>query len=223
MENISGFHKHIDDLHYRVQALSHAEEGLQQAFNEQADRLCRHDQARCLDDLRKKVEREIIYADYRETSASLAFTNSKIEASLFNFVGGTLAGLFLPLKEHPLKMGARLAVEASARTSPFHTIMVGVGANGVPDDVHVFSISEYARKWCTSEVEVEAELKARGYRMFTQKDFFDLLDKLKHRVLAGTFRLPALKSGTVVKLVRRKSEPIELIPKGDSQSNFDNT
>jgi hypothetical protein len=205
MENMNDSHKHLDALHCRIQAQGDALEDLQKTFTEQAEQLLRHDQAQCLDDLREKVEHEIAYIEYGETVASVAFKNSKIETGLFNFAAGTLAGLLFRLKEQPLKMGARLALNEFAYTKPFGTFMVGIGANGVPDDVHVFPVSEYARKRCISESTVKAELEARGYRLYTPVTFFAFLGRLKDGLLQGTSSLPATGASTAIKLVRLRS------------------
>lgn len=205
MENMNDSQKHLNALHCRTQAQLDALEGLQKAITDQAEQLLRHDQAQCLDDLQKKVEQEAEYIEYGEMSASLAFKNSKIKTGLFNFAAVNVLGLVLPLKEHPLKVGARLALNEFAYIKPFGTIMVGIGASGVPDDVHVFPVSEYARKRCISESTVKAELEAKGYRLFTQEAFFEFLDRLKEGILRGTSCIPATKAGTTIKLVRLRS------------------
>jgi len=205
MERVNYFNKDLDTLHSRVHAQVDALEGLQKAFTEQAEYLRRYDQAQCLDELRERVKHEIAHIKYGETVASLAFKNSKIGSGLFSFAAVNLLGLVFPLKEHPLKMGAKLARNEFADTKPFGTVMVSVGANGVPEDVHIFSISEYARKRYISEVEVKSELKERGYRLFTQEAFFEFLERLKHGILQGTSSLPATKASTTIRLVPVKS------------------
>lgn len=205
MENMNDSHKHLDLLHCRIQAQLDALEGLQKAITDQAEQLLRHDRAQCLDDLRKKVEQEVEYIEYGEMSASLAFKNSKIKTGLLNFAAVNVLGVVLPLKEHPLKVGARLALNEFAYTKPFGTIMVGIGANGVPDDVHIFPVSEYARKRCISESTVKAELEAKGYRLYTPVTFFVFLSRLKDGLLQGTSSLPATEASTTIKLVRLRS------------------
>lgn len=205
MEDINDPHKHLDALRCWIQAQVDALEGLHKAFTEQAEQLRRRDQVQCLDDLRKKVEQETRDIEYRETVASLAFNNSKIETGLLNFAAVNFLGLLFPLKEHPLKMGARLAHKELSRTKPFGTVMIGIGANGVPDDVHVFPVSEYARERCISESTVKAELEAKGYRLYTPVTFFAFLGRLKDGLLQGTSSLPATGVSTAIKLVRLRS------------------
>jgi hypothetical protein len=201
MENINDPHKHLDALRCHVQAQSDALESLQRDFAEQAEYLRRRDQFQCLDELRERLEQEIERIEDRETAASLDFKDSKMKMGLLSFVAMNLAGLVFRLKEHPMKIGARLLINELDNTSPYGTIMLGVGANGLPDDVHVLPISEYARQWHISETEVKAELEARGYRLFTREAFFEFLDQLKDGIRRGTECLPAAKVSTTIKLV----------------------
>lgn len=201
MENMNDLHKRLDTLHCQVQAQFDALEAFHKAFVEHAKHLRRRDQVQCLDNLWEKVEKEITYSEYGEAVASLAFRNSKIDAGWLNFAAGTLAGFVFQGKKHPLMMGARMALNELANAKPFGTIMVGIGTKGVPDDVHVFPISEHARKLRISEAEVRAGLEAKGYCLFTREAFFEFIERLKGEILQGTSLPPALKSGTALKLL----------------------
>ena len=84
--------------------------------------------------------------------------------------------------------------------------MVAIGANGVPDEVNVISVSQWARDLGKSESEIVAALKARGYLLMVPQAFFKALDELKDRVLRGISILPVTRASFLMKLADRGSE-----------------
>lgn len=206
METLNDFHQHLDELCRRTQAQAEALSGLEQAFAQQVDYLRRHDQARCIDDLMKRVDQEIKHIEYAEAAASSDSERLKTKLALLGLAAANIAGLLFPLKEHPMKLGARLAYDQLSDSEPYGTIIVGVGPGGVPRDVHVFPISRYARQQGVPEAKVIAELEAKGLRLFTPKAFSDFLTTLKDGILQGTSILPVAKPSTTLKFVPKVTE-----------------
>lgn len=78
----------------------------------------------------------------------------------------------------------------AAKIQCFRRVLVGVGPEGVPDDLRVVNVSQLAREWNVSESAVEKALLAQGLSLFTLQIFDELAAWLGREVLAGRIRLP---------------------------------
>jgi hypothetical protein len=199
MASISSIHEQLDALCCRVKGQVDALEPLEKVFAEHAERLRGHDQARCLDDLRERLIKEIGDAELSEKIAYCAYAQAKNEDGWLKFGLGVLEALLLRPQEYAAKRTAKKFVPVT----PFDTIMIAIGAYGLPEDVHVFSISRYARDWDTSGLNVITRWEANGYRLYTQKAFFDILGKLRDEILQGKSRLPITQASIDTKLLPR--------------------
>jgi hypothetical protein len=103
----------------------------------------------------------------------------------------------LHTKEHPLSVGLEHASSDFSRTAAFGTVVVAVGPEGIPDDVQVTSLSQYAREQRKAESEIAATMEDRGYRLVEPENFLRTLDELREQVLRGSVSLPVLNSGPV--------------------------
>lgn len=204
MENLASCRRQLEALRHRVKAQTTALGLLCEAFTQEAECLRRLDQAGCLDALRAKVIRQAAVIQQMETIESCAFTKATLASGLVRFGLGTLAGLLLQKEEHPLSIGARLAEDDFTPREPFGTVMVAIGAGGVPDDVRVIPVSRYAREDCASETAVIAALEAKGYRLMGPGVFLRLIDEAKTSVLKGDSSLPTAQARFILKPARRQ-------------------
>ncbi|AKG53542.1 hypothetical protein DGWBC_0879 [Dehalogenimonas sp. WBC-2] len=76
------------------------------------------------------------------------------------------------------------------RQNTFGTIMVCVSKGGLPDDVHIISISKISREHNRPETEIIRELRKRGETLFTLKLFDVILGTLNEKLAKGTLHLP---------------------------------
>ena len=190
MESVMAYRQEIEGLRCQVKALEEAVRALDNAFAQEAERLRRQDQARCLDDLRARVAQEVTEIQRAESAASYSFTKGTLISGLMKFaIGGAMATM-LHSKEHPLLVGAKLAGDDFSRTKAFGTVVVAVGPKGIPDDVLTGSLSRIARETGRTESEVRAAFEGRGYRIMMPRDFLRSLGELREKVLGGTARLP---------------------------------
>ena len=83
-----------------------------------------------------------------------------------------------------------LAARLAGRRQYFGTVMVCVGSAGLPDDIHLISISELARKQRRKEDEIIRELQQKGKRLFTPNNFLDMLEKYVEKAREGKLCLP---------------------------------
>jgi len=194
MESMNNGPSRVGSLRRQARAQASVLSPLSKVFAREAERLRRHDQARQLDALGKKVTQGVSDIQRMETVASYGFTKATLITGLVKFTFGSLAAAAAHTPEHPLSAGARLAGDDFARTAPFGEVRVAVGSGGVPDDVKVISLSQLAREQDENESEVVAALEARGYRLVMPEAFSTILDNMKDKVLKGTLALPVTSS-----------------------------
>jgi len=213
MESVMAYHQKIGELRCRVKALQEAVGTLDKGFAQEAERLCRYDQACCLDTLKARVTQEIQYEQFIESSASLGYTEGKFISGLIKFAGGAAIAAASHSKEHPLLVGAKLAGDEFSRTKAFKTVAVAVGPKGIPEDVRTVSLSRVARETGRTESEVRAALEGRGYRIMMPGDFLRSLGELREKVLGGTASLPFIEARFSLKPLVPKL--IQYQPKAD--------
>ena len=194
MENMMAYRKKIEELRCQVRAMEETMEVINKAFAQEADHLCRYDQAQCLDELQARVAQKISYEELMESSASLRYTEARLISGVAKAVGATFGSLVRPTNENPLIIGARYAADEWRKSAPFKTVAVAVGPKGIPEDVQTVSLSRVARETGKPESEVRAALEGRGYRIMTPDEFLWFLEKLKDQVLKGTATLPFIEA-----------------------------
>ena len=191
---MKGHRSRVEALRHRARAQVDVLPPLNEFFAQEAEHLRRHDQARSLDALGRKIAQEVSDIQRMETATSYGFNQAALITGLVKFTLGSLAAGAAHTPEYPLSIGARLAEGDFARTAPFGEVRVAVGVQGIPDDVNVVPLSRWAREQDRSESEVVALLKARGYRVAKPETFLKILERLKRRVLKGTLSLPVAPS-----------------------------
>ncbi len=194
MESMTGCRFRVETLCRQARAQVDVLLPLNEFFAQEAEHLRRHDQARSLDALGRKIAQEVSDIQRTETAASYGFNQAALITGLVKFTLGSLAAAAANTPERPLSVGMRLAGGDFARTAPFGEVRVAVGARGIPDDVEVAPLSRWAREQGRRESEVVALLKARGYRVMKPERFFITLNELKGKVLKGTLALPVTSS-----------------------------
>lgn len=196
MESVTGCRQRIEALRCELAEQSGALAALKEVFAQEAEHLRRHDQARRLRDLRSEVMREVEHIRRVEVDAAYTFNKVMLISGLAKLAFGALGAAVVGTREHPLSVGAQLAKGDFERTQPYGTVLVAIGPGGVPDDVHVIPVSRWARESDRSEAEIEAALKAKGYRLMTPQSFSTVMEELEDRVSEGLWPcqwlLPAL-------------------------------
>jgi len=198
MEDMTACQQLLEALHRRVGEQNDALATLGEIFAREAERLRRHDQARCLRDLRSEVMVEVKHSQREEADAAYAFNKVTFIGGLAKFALGTL-GAIVVRSDDPLSVGLRLAKSDFERTQPYGTVLVVVGPGGVPDDVDMIPVSRWARELGRSEAQIEAALKAKGNLLMTPQTFSEFMEELEDRVLRGMVALPAATPNLVLK------------------------
>ena len=179
----------VEALCRQVREQASTLEPLGDVFAQEAKRIFRHDQVRCLRNLKTRVLSEVDNIRRMETAASWAFTKGTLITGMAKFALGGLAAAVIR-NRRMLSMGGYLAERDLARTQPFGTVAVAVGRGGLPDDVEAISLSRLARELDGLESDIEATLQTHGYLLVTPEVFFRVLTELERGVLDGALSLP---------------------------------
>jgi len=156
----------------------------------ESERLAHGDNARTLRDLKLRVIEEADRLGRMELAASNAFYEAKLWGGLIGFTFGGIKAAASGTGENPLAAALRQAAGAMNETRPHETLAVLVGPQGLPDDVTVVSVSEFARDLGHSEASILAGLRAQSYVVYGPAEFLDLLDDFGARALQGEILLP---------------------------------
>jgi len=107
-------------------------------------------------------------------------------AYVFGLTGGLVTS-FAAL----LVMLPRATLISPANGEPrFSTVLVCIGLEGVPEDVHVVSVSSQARKSRQKEFRVVEALQKNQNLLLTEENFSELLDRLVDKIIEGKLSLP---------------------------------
>lgn len=72
----------------------------------------------------------------------------------------------------------------------FGTVLVGIGIEGVPDDVHVVCLSRLARESHRKEIDIVMQMQDAKKLLLTEDNFIKLLTWLADEIMAGRKKLP---------------------------------
>lgn len=189
MDTVNNSEKWFAENALMVKKCLMAAEGLAHEFVAAADSVLRHDQAAILRSLKARVMAEVKDAQWREGSASLAFTESNLGWGLAAFPAGLLLGAAAGHKD-PLATAAKMADSILGKSAPFGSVLVGVGKHGIPDDVKVIPLSRLARESKMSESQVRATLSSSGCCLTAPQTFAAAVDEIERRILDGAVSLP---------------------------------
>ena len=166
------------------------------ALNELADifenvsgRRRRHDQADYLCMLKVKIIEEVESVQRMETASHSGHSKAALIAGLSAFGLGSLLASMSGRKD-PGIFGLKLAGSVLSEKSPFGTVLIAVGTEGIPEGLKVIPISSLARDSKTSESDIKVTLQNSGYLLMTPNMFTVVLDKVESKILNGSISLP---------------------------------
>jgi hypothetical protein len=211
MEGLTPNSAYLKNLRYQVRELAAASLSLSNLFAEEAVRLNRRDEASRLEALYLSIRQQLERAKSNEDAASYGHNKTNLKVSLGKLVvGGTIK--MVSKNEQLLAFSDYLLNGLGGAQRPFGTVLICVGPKGVPDDVHVVSISWLARESNLEESEVISELQGHGCLLFSEKAFSLLIDRLTCDVQEGRVFLPIpaeklteIDTSSCLKLVVKKS------------------
>jgi len=189
MESITPSHTCPKNLRCQARHLTSVVLSLINLFAQEARRLSRKDEASRLEGLCSSIRQQLYCVKSSEDAAS--YGNS--QASLLISLGGLAVSGAIKMVSKDKQLSAvsdHLLKKLAGKQSPFGMVLVCIGPKGLPDGVEVVSISRLARESDRDESEVINKLQQRGCRLFSEKAFSLLIDRLIDGVLEGRLLLP---------------------------------
>lgn len=208
METMTDFEKRIKAMRLEITAQNKTIDELATSFNHNKQQLVQHDQIACLQTLRARILKEVENTRRMESAAQRGSYKGNILCGLVAFAAN---GLFTTMnnREDAVLVGLKAANSVMSKKSPFGSVFVAIGKEGLPEDVEVAPISRLARESNKSESDIKAKLQEKGYLVMTPEAFIQILDKVEIRIHGGTISLPI--TIDKLKLVTRAMEPLRLV------------
>ena len=147
--------------------------------------------------LKQHLEEAILNEDVAQYASIKGDAVSSIGELIVKGIGSAIGGHTWSSETFEKSLTAR----RSRKQRTFGTIMVCVGKDGLPDDVHIVSISEEARTKNRSESAVILEMKESGALLFAPGKFMQLVEGVVRDIRKGKSRLPILPEQLSIKLV----------------------
>ena len=190
MENIDDLSTRIKQLSLEVEQQTAAVSELAVSFADGAQRQVRNDQAILLRSLKTRIMWEVENIRRMELAAQSRDNN----ITLFGKAPAAfiLGSLYTAATRHKdaYKTGVKLAGSVLSKEIPFGMVLIGIGKEGLPEDLKIIPASRFARESNKTEPEVETSWKDDGYLLMTPEQFAELLDKVEQAVLDGSLCLP---------------------------------
>ena len=188
METIEVYRRRVEELLQRASEQREVLIPLSDSLVRESKRLYRYDQSIRLRYLKVYILQQVNDARGGEINASSKFPTGDLLKSLVNFAVKERIRA-MTQQESKDSFLTRL-IDNKQPKRPFGKVMVKIGHEGLPDGVEVVTVSRLARRYSVSESAVEQAIQAEGYILMTSDDFCHLIDKLEHKVLDGTVKLP---------------------------------
>ncbi len=200
----------LQDLGNRVRELATTCRTLDTFLAEGAAQLLREAEVKRLETMATRICEYVAEAKSSENRAQRAWQTGdslvgigKLIVKGIDFTDGKHAGLDAFKKN--------IAALPSSKQPCFGTIMVGVDRGGLPDDVHVISISGRAREQYQTESGIIQELQRRGMLLFYPDVFHAMVDRLIKQLHEGKIRLPILPKQLPAGLAIPRKVPVRLL------------
>jgi hypothetical protein len=185
-------HSYLEDLRSEAKALSEGIAALDGLLDREAARLKREDEASTLRAVYRVIVEQLERARSSESCASYRGAKADLMLSLTGLAAKIVVAA--TTKSQRARNIVRNLFDTEGQEKPFGTLMVCVGAKGLPDDVVVVSISQLARESNRPETEILSKLQDDGYLLFSEQEFSVLIDRLVAEVREGKLHLPVSKN-----------------------------
>jgi len=190
METIVNLSTRIKQLSLEVEQQTVAVSELAVSFADGAQRQVRNDQAILLRSLKTRIMWEVENIRRMELAAQSRDNN----ITLFGKAPAAfiLGSLYTAATRHKdaYKTGVKLAGSVLSKKIPFGMVLIGIGKEGLPEDLKIIPVSRFARESNKTEPEVEMSWKHDGSLLMSPEEFAELLDKVEREILDGSASLP---------------------------------
>jgi hypothetical protein len=178
----------VKDLLARAGALASAADSLATLFEKEGIRLKRGDQLARLRKLHAFIVSEIEQHEYEERQVVRRHSEREYDRRRAKTVIGAIGDI--SNADWLKKLSQNMAKPIPGGAPVSGTVMIRIGPGGVPDDVHVVSISSLARESKRSESDVIVALQKAKNQLQTENEFTGLMSWLAQEILEGRQSLP---------------------------------
>jgi len=182
-----------------------------------AERMAREGDIKRLQNLTTLLKQHLVEVIQSEDSARCASLEADVVGSIGGLIvkglGSAIAG---PAWGEAFEKDQ--TVRRTRRQVTFGTIMICVGKGGLPDDVHIVSISKLARTQNRSESAIILEIQESGVLMFKPDEFWQLIEESIRDIRKGGERVPepseqlTIKQMPVKKSITKSQNSVKVIP-----------
>ena len=202
--------QYLLNLKERLRERGSACEALDTFFSKGADRMAREADIAWLQNLTIRLKQHLEEAVLNEDRAQYASLKGDAVSSIGGFI---VKGIGSAIGGHTWSSEAfekDLTGRRARKQRTFGMIMVCIGKGGLPDDVHIVSVSEKARTQNRSESTIILEIQQSGALLFAPDKFMQLIEELVRDIRKGKSRLPILPEQLPVKLVPVKRPSLNI-------------
>ena len=205
MAGLDSVHANLKNIYEGAQTLAATAISLDEAFEAEATRLKRQEAVRRLKSLRTTILEDLKRTRNLESIARYAQTKA---GAVISLTSSAIKLFTEAITDNPQTRNFVNGVfSANHHDKPiFGTVMVCVGAKGLPGDVRVISVSALARQSNRLESDVTRELREQGDLILSEETFYSLMDKLTELVREGQLVLPVSKEQVAELTTPRLSE-----------------
>ena len=205
MAGLDSVRTNLKNIYDGAQMLAATAISLNEAFEAETTRLKRQEAVRRVKSLRTTILEDLKRTRDLESTARYAQTKADAVISLTSSAIKLFTGA---LTDNPQTRNFVNGVFSTNRHDKpiFGTVMVCVGAKGLPCDVRVISVSELARQSNRLESDVTREMREKGDLILSEETFYSLMDKLTELVREGHLVLPVSKEQVAELTTPRLSE-----------------
>lgn len=190
METIAYFNIWIKQLSLEVKKQTVVVRELAVNFADGEQRQVQSDQASLLRNLKTRTLWEVENIGQMELAAQ---SSNNIITLLgrapATFIFGSLYTAATRRKD-AYKTGIKLAGSVLSKKIPFGKVLIGIGKEGLPQNLKIIPVSRFARELNKTEAQVEASLKGNGYLLMASEVFAKVLEKIGREILDGSVSLP---------------------------------
>lgn len=191
MEGLESFHTYLNNIQHQAGILAEAVVSLSPYFEAEAQRLIRQDEVQQLKTIHTAIIEKLAWSRRMESAASYGHSKASLEWSLTG-LAVKLITMAITENRQAHDFVNRVFDTSERNKRPYGTVMVCVGAKGIPDDIQVVSISELARESNQPEFEIIQKLQKSGCLLLSQEAFTRLIDSLITDIREGRLHLPII-------------------------------
>ena len=173
--------------------------------------MAREADMKMLQNLTTRLKQDLEEAALSENGAEYASFKADAVGSVGSLIGKRIGSAIAGPAWREEAFEKELTARRTRRQCTFGTIVVCVGKRGLPDDVHVVSISKLARTHNRFESEVIQLLQQRGVLLFSPDVFHVMFGTLIEQLREGKLRLPISPKQLPAKLAIPRKVTVRLL------------